>query len=156
MACRHVNIQLVAAWACLLAGILIYLLFRSRLHLGFAVLDGVGLSSVVDAVRECVQDCSVPEFVRYCLPDGLWTSSYILFSDYYNRVAKPMRRLAMVCVIPLVGCVSELLQYAGVMPGVFDLMDLLCYALPFAIYLLRSQEVRENDWQNKCPDFLSS
>lgn len=144
MACRRVNIQLVAAWACLLAGILIYLLFRSRQHLGFTVLDGVGLTSAVDAVRECVRGYSVPDFVRYSLPDGLWTSSYILFSDYCNRAAKPMRRLAMVSVIPLIGCVSELLQYVGVMPGVFDFMDLLCYVLPLAIYLLRSQKVKKS------------
>lgn len=128
----------VAAWLCLLTGISIYLLFRSRDHLGFILLDALGLSAATDCIRALVQGIDVPYFVRYCLPDGLWTTSYILFADYYNQSEKPAARLAWVSAIPVIGVVSELMQLTGLLPGVFDVLDLACYTLPFAIYLLNN------------------
>lgn len=128
----------VAAWLCLLTGISIYLLFRSRDHLGFILLDALGLSAATDCIRALVQGIDVPDFVRYCLPDGLWTTSYILFADYYNQSEKPTTRLAWISAIPVIGVVSELMQLTGLLPGVFDVLDLACYTLPFAIYLLNN------------------
>lgn len=132
----HTRLQLLIAWSCLLSGISIYLLFRSREHLGFILLDSIGLGSVVDSVRILTQGVHAPEFVRFCLPDGLWTTSYILFSDYCNRGENVRLKLAWASVIPLIGCMSELLQIYGVMPGVYDILDLACYFIPLLIYYI--------------------
>lgn len=139
MSHKHTKIQLLSAWGCLLMGSGIYLLFRSRQHLGFILLDSVGLASSVDAIRTLTRDIAVPEFVRFCLPDALWTSSYILFSDYANRSERIMARILWISIIPLQGVISELLQFAGIVPGTFDPLDLACYTLPLLIYVVFCQ-----------------
>lgn len=127
---KQITLERTFAWGCLLVGIGIYLLFRSRGHLGFIVLDYIGMGAAVDAVRALVDGIKVPEFVRFCLPDGLWTLSYILFSDSVNRHESMMKRLAWISVVPLLGVVSELMQLAQLLPGTFDVADLACYSLP--------------------------
>ena len=132
---KYIRIQLVLAWGCLLLGIIIYLFFRSREHLGFVLLDYMGLKSVVDAARSLVAGVVLPDFICCCLPDGLWAGSYILFSDYCNRKERMKTRLMYASVIPMLGVVSELLQFTSLMPGVYDIRDLVCYILPFLIYI---------------------
>lgn len=131
---RRDGIRMLVAWLCLLVGMGIYVLFRSRQHLGFVVADAAGLGTVVDGLRACVAGVTPPEWVRFSLPDGLWTASYILFTDHVFRM-EPLRvRTVWVSVIPLVGVVSEMMQMAGWMPGVFDVMDMVAYVVPWVIW----------------------
>ncbi len=136
MTVRWINIQLLFASLCLLMGISIYLLFRSRLHLGFMVFDSLGFASAIDAIRSFTKDVTAPDFIRFCLPDGLWTTSYILFSDWFNRNESQRSRLIWTSAIPLIGCMSEMMQLCGMLPGVFDVLDLACYFLPFLTYCI--------------------
>lgn len=131
---KHIKIQLILAWGCLLAGTSIYLLFRSRNHLVFFILDSVGLKIAIDTIRSMTGGIDLPEFVRFCLPDGLWTSSYILFSDYFNKNEKLTMRLLLASIIPLLGIASELLQSINMIPGTFDPLDIACYALPLLLW----------------------
>ncbi len=133
---KQITLERTLAWGCLLVGIGIYLLFRSRGHLGFIVLDYMGMGAAVDAVRALVDGIKVPEFVRFCLPDGLWTLSYILFSDSVNRHESKMKRLAWISVVPLLGVVSELMQLVQLLPGTFDVADLACYSLPLFMWMV--------------------
>lgn len=142
-----ISIQLVVASLCLLAGMCIYLLFRSRQHLGFIVLDSIGLTSAIDYIRSSAQGVEATEFVRFCLPDGLWTTSYVLFSDYFNRNEKLKLRLLWVSAIPMIGCVSEMLQFCGLLLGVFDVLDIVCYALPLVAYYI-IMVIKTNKWIN--------
>ena len=43
--------------------------------------------------------------------------------------------------IPLCGIISELLQGVGCLPGTFDIIDVLCYAVPIAVYTLLKKKV---------------
>lgn len=133
---RTSGLQPTLATACLLTGCGIYLLFRHRNHLGFLLLDQLGLTRAVDTIRHLTDGVDVPDFVRYCLPDGLWSTSYVLISDYVNRNEPMARRMAWASVVPALGCTSELMQWAGLLPGSFDLWDLACYALPLLIYFI--------------------
>ncbi len=117
-------------------GASIYLLFRDRGHLGFYVLDAVGLGSSVDAARMYFSDWQLPEFVRFSLPDGLWASSYIILIDYLKDGENRLKRLFAAAIVPAMGVGSELLQYAGILPGVFDVFDLVCYFVPYIIYMV--------------------
>ncbi len=135
MSDKRMKKQLILAWGCLLTGTSIYLLFRSRDHLIFALLDTVGLTTAVDGLRSMTAGICVPEFIRFCLPDGLWTSSYILFSDYINRNERFAIRLLLVSVIPLLGVVSEVLQSVNVIPGTFDPLDIACYSIPLLAWM---------------------
>lgn len=136
MSNKRIKKQLISAWGCLLMGTGIYLLFRSREHLGFVLLDSVGLTSAVDAIRTLTGYITAPEFVRFCLPDALWTSSYILFSDYLNRNERTAIRFIWVSIIPLLGVVSELLQFVNMISGTFDPLDIACYTLPLLLWTI--------------------
>lgn len=130
------KIQIPAAVTMVVAGAALYLLFRSRHLLGFHLLEGLGLGRVVDILRSSVHDVHPPEFVMFCLPDGLWTLGYILIIDRILLADPLRRRLLMASVIPLLGTLSEMLQYVGLMPGTFDEFDLFCYVMPYLSYFV--------------------
>ena len=79
---------------------------------------------------------NVPDSVVYNLPGALWSLSYILIIDGLDIGTDLEKRLLWTSVIPLVGAVSELLQALGMMPGVFDICDFCCYAIPYIIYAI--------------------
>ena len=112
----------------------IYLLFRSRAHLGFCLLDAIGLGAAADTLRESASRVQPSDFVLYSLPDGLWTTSYILLMDSLFCKADIRKRLLWASPIPLSGLATELLQRLHLLPGVFDWMDMLAYSLPYTIY----------------------
>lgn len=130
------KIQIPAAVTMVVAGAAIYLLFRSRHLLGFHLLDALGLGAVVDCLRSSVYDVHPPEFVMFCLPDGLWTLGYILIIDRIMLADTLRHRLFLASVIPLLGTLSELLQYMGLMSGTFDEFDLFCYVMPYLSYFV--------------------
>ncbi len=98
------------------------------------LVDAVGLDSMADSLRASVKDITPSEFVRFCLPDGLWTISYMLFIDHIFRSESLKARIIWVSIIPVIGVISELLQYAGIVPGVFDPLDVVAYMLPYMAY----------------------
>lgn len=128
--------QLTLGIAFLLIGASLYLLFRSRQHLGFKLIDAIGLGDITDGLRRMVAGVHPPEFVIFALPDGLWTASYILIMAYLFRDHSRRTRICWTSVIPILGLISELLQLAGIVPGTFDIADILCYSLPMVIYII--------------------
>lgn len=82
---------------------------------------------------------SLPSFVVYNLPGGLWSASYMLIMHPLVRHERLQRRIMFVTAIPMLGIVSELMQVVGWLPGTFDAIDMLCYSLPVIIYLTITQ-----------------
>lgn len=78
----------------------------------------------------------LPEWVVYNLPGLLWSAAYILLIEGCEIGRTRNKRLLWALVMPAVGVVSELLQGVHVLPGVFDELDLGCYALPYIIYIV--------------------
>ena len=113
----------------------IYIAFRSTSLRMFGWLDDLGLHEFIVSVRKISSNIQIPEFIRFCIPDGLWTLSYIILMDviWYPYVK---RQLLFCCIVPLVGGLSEVLQYFRVVKGTFDVMDLCCYIVPYIIYLI--------------------
>ena len=127
--------RLSAGILCFVIGLSIYLLFRDKVLLGFHLCEAIGIGGAVDELRASVSHISLPEFVLYSLPDGLWTVSYILIIDYVFRKQPLHIRIVWTAIIPFIGAVSELLQFVGIVPGVFDVADFLCYLVPHIIYI---------------------
>lgn len=140
------NKNLWAAGSLLTVGGLIYIILRSQNLLYRIVGEGwPWLNNLRTAATELLQRSgAVGEFVVFSLPDGFWATAYILLMDHVHRKATARVRIAWAAVIPLIGAAAELLQAlcpAGYRPwgvnlGTFDVLDLVCYLAPLAIYII--------------------
>ena len=119
----------------LLVGGITYLLFRPSTLLMFHVADYLGFSPVIDRIREGMTSAWLPEFIVYSLPGALWSAAYLLTADCFLQGQTVKTRLMITSIIPLIGAVSELLQLIGLLPGTYDGWDLLCYLIPYLLYL---------------------
>ena len=119
----------------LLVGGITYLLFRPRTLLMFHVADYLGLSPIIDRIREGMTDVWLPEFIVYSLPGALWSAAYLLMVDCFLYGQSVRTRLVATSIIPLIGAASEVFQLTGMVPGTFDGWDLLCYLIPYLLYL---------------------
>lgn len=88
----------------------------------------------IQPLRNSALTLNMPEWFRFSLPDGLWILAYLLMID----AALPDRndKFVWISAIPMIGILSELLQWAGLFQGIFDPVDLLFYATPYIIYII--------------------
>ena len=124
-----------------LVGALIYVLFRDPGLRVFAWIDSVHLTPLVTAWRSSIEGISLPSLVLYCLPDALWvyaTTSWMIL--IWHSEALSWRNVWLYSGIGL-GLGSELGQGVGVIPGTFDLWDVILSAVAFgfSIFLLRGK-----------------
>ena len=129
--------KLISGVTSLLAGALIYLLFRGKNLLGFMLLRRIGLEPWADRMRSYTADVRLPDVFVNSLPGGLWALGYILVIDSIFSHQSRSTRIVWASVIPLLGVCSEVLQGVGLLPGVFSSWDLICYVLPFIIFVTR-------------------
>jgi len=120
----------------LLAGGLIYVLARPKNLLLFLVAEHIRLDDTINTMRAHLDFTHWPEWAIYNLPGAFWSLSYILFVDIFASQLSLSLRLLLVGIIPFVGFISEILQYVGILPGTYDTIDAICYAVPFVIYAI--------------------
>lgn len=134
---KHITIcESVLGVIFLICGCSIYLLFRSTTLNIYQWCSAIGFSTSIDAMREYTQTWDLPDFVRYCLPDGLYCAAYLLIMDAVWKGDKSLLKYTVLSIVPFVTISSELLQYGGFVPGTFDPYDLLCYSIPPTVYII--------------------
>ena len=75
------------------------------------------------------------------MPGGLWAMSYTLLI-FHIRKDKTLKTIIWSIVIPIVGIASEISQFYQLIPGTFDLMDLIMYiVLPMIVITLIYEEL---------------
>ena len=113
--------------ALLFTGGMIYVIYRPKVLLLFFVADKVGVGEWVDSLRATCGSINWPEWIVYCLPNGLWSWSYVIIIEalFCNRPFS--ERCLWVSVIPVIGIFSELMQCMGLLRGTYDFADLLFY-----------------------------
>ena len=75
-----------------------------------------------------------PDFVKYSLPDGLWSIAYFLIMvSIWGKISK--ENIIWFCLMPIIALISEFMQLTSMMPGQFDLWDVVCYSLPLIILI---------------------
>lgn len=116
----------------LFIGGMIYLAFRDDSLLMFRWCNEVGLTDAINSMRETTLSMPIPDFFRYCLPDGLWTISFILVVDALVEEHQIMWALSL----PSVALFLEVLQSLHIIRGVFDWGDVLCYVIPIIVYVI--------------------
>ena len=112
----------------------IYLAYRSTSLNMFGWFKTFGLFNIVSHIRKHSDDTSLCYFVLYCLPDALWTTSYIIISDTIWQNNKRMQYI-WASILPIIGLTSEIFQKTGIIHGTFDILDMLCYIIPYIIYV---------------------
>lgn len=120
----------------LILGCIIYLMFRSKTLNIYQWCETLGLSDIVDYFRQMTALWVVPDFIRFSLPDGLYCAAYLLLMDAVWHDDKRLIKYVLLSIVPVVTIGSELLQYVGLVPGTFDIYDLLCYAGSPFVYIV--------------------
>lgn len=121
-------------------GGMIYILFRSSNLKMFKWFDKLGMNNVIDTLRInfMVLGENVPNWFKYSLPDGLWVFSYVCLLLMIWSDKKGKESLFFIFIIPLIAFFSELGQIVNIVPGTFDITDIIFYSLgTFAPFLLR-------------------
>lgn len=108
-------------------GGLIYLLWRSPSLLMFSWVDATGLSDALFKVRELTSSfrSSIPDFLLYSLPNALWVYSLTAFMVWYWYGSRSHVKYFWFCVGPILGAGVEVGQFFILIPGTFDVVDLI-------------------------------
>lgn len=120
----------------LLLGGLIYVIFRDKSLLMFDWYKTIGISNEVDGLRRLFQGEGIYGWVKYSLPDGLWIFSYMFIVDAIWDRERNVVSMIFLWGLPIVAILSECLQYLGLLPGVFDWMDMASYMLAITLFLI--------------------
>lgn len=124
----------------LLIGSLIYILFRKSTLKMFSWFETIGIMNLINQIRKnaILYGNKLPDIFLYSLPDGFWIFSYISLILYLWKNELKTENLFWIFIIPLIAILSEIGQLMCIVPGTFDILDLLMYllgtALPFIIY----------------------
>lgn len=119
----------------LLVGGLIYVLFRTDSLVMFQWFKKLGIIDVVNYLRNYTLPISIylPEWVLYSLPDGLWILSYQFLMLYIWKGNISKTNFIWLILLPMIAILSEIGQLFGVISGIFDWADILCYLIGFIL-----------------------
>ena len=106
-------------WVPLFIGCLIYTLFRTD-YLIYNKLLGNLFTPLTSA------DTFLERVIIFSLPGGLWAMSYSILI-FHIRKNKNFRTIIWSLIIPFIGVFSEISQFYFLIPGTFDVMDLIMY-----------------------------
>ena len=119
----------------LVIGGLIYIVYRSENLLMFKWFDYLCISDYIMYFRDTCSKYSIPNFIQYSLPDGLWALSYMMIMGTIWD-DRNLQKLLLVYTVPLVAITLELSQIFFSTLGTFDILDILSYSMAIIIYQL--------------------
>lgn len=109
----------------LLIGILIYIMFRSNQLRMFNWFEVIKIDKFLNRIRDVsmLAQGFVPGWIKYSLPDGLWSYSFSSsISLLWNSETKPIHLQNFLFLVVIGTEVLQLFRFAG---GTFDLLDIL-------------------------------
>lgn len=115
----------------LLVGGLLYLCFRPESLVMFTWLKMVGLHSAVSELR--IQATSVastlPGWMIFSAPNGLWVFSFGALMASLWGAARFFIAFTWAVALWAVGIASEVMQFFSIVPGIFDVTDIVAYTI---------------------------
>ena len=82
--------------------------------------------------------CRVPSFIKNNLPDGLWLYAFIKTLEMIWKKHSEIAMYGWFGIATLLAVLSEFLQKWKIIPGTFDMDDMLIYQIVFVICLLQN------------------
>ena len=133
---RQRIVKVILSFAILIIGGLIYVGFRDKSLLMFSWFEQLGVSGEVDAFRGLVNSEGVYGWVKNSLPDGLWLFAYMYLVDAIWNGSKSISSYIFIFSLPFFALLSEFLQYFGMLPGVFDWIDVASYLFAILLFVI--------------------
>lgn len=133
---RQRIVKVILSFAILIIGGLIYVGFRDKSLLMFSWFEQLGVSGEVDAFRGLVNSEGVYGWVKNSLPDGLWLFAYMFLVDAIWNGSKSINSYIFIFSLPFFALLSEFLQYFGMLPGVFDWIDVASYLFAILLFVI--------------------
>lgn len=126
-------------------GGLIYLLFRPANLIMFVWIDHLGLSESLEdkRIKSKIILEYIPEWFIYSAPNAFWVFSFGMLMVSIWGIEKKLKIVFWSSTILLIGIFSEILQYFKLIPGVFDVLDIVFYTLGFLFLLLLLRNANE-------------
>ena len=82
------------------------------------------------------QDIHIPQWIKFCLPDGMWLLSYLLIIDVVWKNSSDNKKTFWLSILPFIAIGSELMQIFIPQIGTFDFIDFLCYIGAIITFLI--------------------
>ena len=108
-------------------GGLIYIGFREKSLPMFDWFNNMGVTQHIETFRSLLNSDGVYGWVKNSLPDGLWLFAYMFLVDAIWNGSKSISSYIFIYSLPFFALLSEFLQYFGLVPGVFDWIDVVSY-----------------------------
>ena len=129
--------KIIISQVALLVGGLIYVTFRSNHLLMFKWFECLNISPFIVDIRNNYGGFGIYEWVEYNLPAALWLFSYMYLIDaIWGETKDTKRKMFFVWILPLLALMSEFMQLVDILPGTFDVFDLVGYLLAILTYVL--------------------
>lgn len=129
-------VQAILSLLVLTMGGLIYVGYRDKSLLMFTWFEQLGVNGEIDILRGFLDSEGVYGWVKNSLPDGLWLFAYMFLVDAIWNGSRSINSYIFIYSLPLIALLSEFLQFFGLLPGVFDWMDVVSYSLAILLYLI--------------------
>lgn len=122
-------------------GGLIYLTYRTDTLLMFKWFDNFLFSEIISLIRSnhFIQSIPIPEWFKFSIPDAFWLFSFTYFLLKIWEFKICFSSIIWILLTPLIGILSEIAQLTGLLPGTFDIIDLifLIFASIFPLFFLK-------------------
>ncbi len=126
---------IICQWLGLAVGTSIYLFARPKECLVLSLLDFLGLGKEISLIRATTIPISksIPNWLRFSLPDGLWVLSYTCLICYIWDFNLNRRNIFWFALLPILAVGSEIMQSFRIISGTFDYFDIVAYIVGFLV-----------------------
>lgn len=132
----HKILWMLLSLVCIAVGGLIYLVFRTRTLVMFHFIPNDLIMKLNHVYEYSCTNFQIPNFIIYNLPTSLWTISYIILMQLIPENNVGLNRFLWIYLLPILLCLTEILQLFSFIPGTFDMLDICSYIIPMTISLL--------------------
>lgn len=129
-------LELSLGMIALMAGGLIYIVYRGDSLLMFRWFNELGLLTFIENLKFEYGQQNLYGWIKYNMPAGLWVFSYLFVIDSIWWKEKGIIYKVFIYVLPTISIGSEFMQYLGIIPGTFDALDVCSYFFAVLLFLL--------------------
>lgn len=129
-------IRLSLSILALISGGFVYAVFRTDNAFMFNWFGKVGVSGFIYNLRETLGDFSIYYWVKYNLPAALWLLAYLFaIASIWSNYKETTCFKFFIWLMPFMALMTEVLQLMGIIPGTFDISDILSYFIVTTLFL---------------------